>query len=120
MMDQERRTERAIVVWDSDTTCPCGSDPKADDGVAIDDESWHMDSCRRALQAPPPKWASPERDRGAAVGIKLTQAALARQLGVSRVTVARWETGVYAIPEPTARLLQRIRNERGEPRKRST
>ncbi len=36
-----------------------------------------------------------------------------------RVTVARWETGVYAIP-PTARLLQRIRNERREPRARAT
>lgn len=52
--------------------------------------------------------------------LKLTQAALARELGVSRVTVARWETGVYAIPEPTARLLGRIRKERREPRKRST
>jgi DNA-binding transcriptional regulator YiaG len=30
---------------------------------------------------------------------------------VTRVSVARWETGVYAIPEPTARLLQRVRNE---------
>jgi DNA-binding transcriptional regulator YiaG len=48
-----------------------------------------------------------------------TQAALARQLGVSRVTVARWETGVYAIPKPTARLLQ-LRNERREPRERAT
>jgi len=44
--------------------------------------------------------------------LSLTQAALACALGVSRVTVARWETGVYAIPEPTARLLQRIRDER--------
>ena len=44
-------------------------------------------------------------------GLQLTQAALARVLGVTRVTVARWETGVYAIPEPTARLLQRVRNE---------
>ncbi len=43
MMDEERRTERAIVVWDSDATCPCGADPKADDGAAINDESWHMD-----------------------------------------------------------------------------
>ena len=40
-------------------------------------------------------------------GLQLTQAALARVLGVTRVTVARWEGGVYAIPEPTARLLQR-------------
>jgi DNA-binding transcriptional regulator YiaG len=43
-------------------------------------------------------------------GLHLTQAALARELGVTRVTVARWGTGVYAIPEPTARLLQRVRN----------
>ena len=50
--------------------------------------------------------------------LTLTQAALARALGVSRVTVARWETGVYAIPEPTARLLQRIRDE-GSRAKRS-
>ncbi len=49
--------------------------------------------------------------------LKLTQAALARALGVTRVTVARWETGVYAIPEPTARLLQRLRKE-GRPAKR--
>jgi DNA-binding transcriptional regulator YiaG len=32
--------------------------------------------------------------------LTLTQAALARALGVTRVTVARWETGVDAIPEP--------------------
>jgi hypothetical protein len=32
--------------------------------------------------------------------LQLTQAALADRLG--------WETGVYTIPEPTARLLQRI------------
>jgi DNA-binding transcriptional regulator YiaG len=44
-------------------------------------------------------------------GLQLTQAALARVLGVTRVTVARWETGVYAVPEPTARLLQRVRDE---------
>jgi DNA-binding transcriptional regulator YiaG len=44
-------------------------------------------------------------------GLQLTQAALGRALGVTRVTVARWEIGVYAIPEPTARLLQRVRNE---------
>jgi DNA-binding transcriptional regulator YiaG len=43
--------------------------------------------------------------------LQLTQAALARALGVTRVTVARWESGVYAIPEPTARLLQRVRDE---------
>jgi len=44
-------------------------------------------------------------------GLHLTQAALARALGVTRVIVARWEIGVYAIPEPTARLLRRVRGE---------
>jgi DNA-binding transcriptional regulator YiaG len=44
-------------------------------------------------------------------GLQLTQVALARVLRVTRVTVARWESGVYAIPEPTARLLQRVRDE---------
>jgi DNA-binding transcriptional regulator YiaG len=44
--------------------------------------------------------------------LRLTQAALARALGVARVTVARWESGVYAIPEPTARLLERLRRDR--------
>ena len=43
MMDEERRAEWAMIVWDSDATCPCGADPKADDGAAIDDERWHMD-----------------------------------------------------------------------------
>jgi len=49
--------------------------------------------------------------------LRLTQAALADRLGVTRVTVARWETGVYAIPEPTARLLQRIGKEAGRARR---
>jgi DNA-binding transcriptional regulator YiaG len=42
----------------------------------------------------------------------LTQAESAEELGVHRVTVARWETGDRNIPEPVARLIQRIRNER--------
>ena len=47
----------------------------------------------------------------------LTQEALAKAVGVDRVTVARWETEVHAIPEPTARLLQRIAAEAREKRK---
>ena len=47
-MDEERRAERAIVVWDSDATWPCGADPKTDDGAAIDDERWHMDMLPQA------------------------------------------------------------------------
>jgi DNA-binding transcriptional regulator YiaG len=38
----------------------------------------------------------------------LTQAEAAKWLGVTRVTVARWETGVRAIPEPTVRLWVRL------------
>lgn len=36
----------------------------------------------------------------------LTQEQLAKVLGVDRVTVARWELGLRAIPEPTARLVR--------------
>lgn len=36
----------------------------------------------------------------------LTQEQLAREIGVDRVTVARWELGLRAIPEPTARLIR--------------
>jgi transcriptional regulator with XRE-family HTH domain len=42
----------------------------------------------------------------------LTQDALADELGVHRVTVARWEAGDRGIPEPVARLIERIRLER--------
>jgi transcriptional regulator with XRE-family HTH domain len=42
----------------------------------------------------------------------LTQAELAEEIGVHRVTVARWETGDRNIPEPVARLVQRIHEER--------
>lgn len=38
----------------------------------------------------------------------LTQEQLAKVLGVDRVTVARWETGVRAISEPVARLVKRF------------
>jgi DNA-binding transcriptional regulator YiaG len=42
----------------------------------------------------------------------LTQAELAKVLGVDRVTVARWETGTRRIPEMAARLLALIQKER--------
>jgi repressor LexA len=41
-----------------------------------------------------------------------TQEQLAGELGVHRVTVARWEAGDRGIPEPVARLLLRIRSEK--------
>lgn len=39
----------------------------------------------------------------------LTQARLAKEIGVDRVTVARWEMGARRITEPVARLIQRLR-----------
>ena len=38
----------------------------------------------------------------------LSQAAFADRVGVRRETVARWETGTRAIPEPVARLATRL------------
>jgi len=38
----------------------------------------------------------------------LTQAQLARKLGVHRVTVTNWERGAAGIPGPVARLLRRL------------
>jgi DNA-binding transcriptional regulator YiaG len=40
-----------------------------------------------------------------------TQAELAQDLGVSRETVARWETGTRPVPGPAARLLERLQRE---------
>jgi DNA-binding transcriptional regulator YiaG len=37
--------------------------------------------------------------------LRVSQAGLARLVGVHRVTVTRWETGRRAIPAPTAKLL---------------
>jgi transcriptional regulator with XRE-family HTH domain len=39
----------------------------------------------------------------------LTQAELAERLGVARNSVARWEMGVMAMREPTARLLATLK-----------
>ena len=44
--------------------------------------------------------------------LHLTQEQLAEEIGVHRVTVARWETGERGIPEPVARLVAKIRLER--------
>jgi transcriptional regulator with XRE-family HTH domain len=42
----------------------------------------------------------------------LTQAAMAEELGVHRVTIAKWEAEDRGIPEPVARFVRQIRNNR--------
>ncbi len=44
----------------------------------------------------------------------LTQAALAKVLGVTASTAARWEQGVFAPREPVARLLRLLLATRGK------
>jgi DNA-binding transcriptional regulator YiaG len=46
--------------------------------------------------------------RRARARLGLTQAALARQLGVRQETVARWETGVRRIAAPVSLLMRRL------------
>jgi DNA-binding transcriptional regulator YiaG len=50
--------------------------------------------------------------------LDLTQAEMADEIGVHRVTVAKWEAGDRHIPEPVARLVKRIQAERGKDGKR--
>jgi len=45
-------------------------------------------------------------------GLGLTQEQLAEEIGVHRVTIAKWEAGDRGIPEPVARLLLRIQTEK--------
>ena len=47
-----------------------------------------------------------------------TQEDLARELGVHRVTVARWETGEHSVPAPVAKLLARFAAERKSTKRR--
>jgi transcriptional regulator with XRE-family HTH domain len=44
--------------------------------------------------------------------MKLTQAELAKEIGVARNTVTRWEIDLIAIPEPTAKLIRMIAAQR--------
>lgn len=48
----------------------------------------------------------------------MTQDDLARELGVHRVTVARWETGEHGVPVPVAKLLERLAAERKSTKRR--
>ncbi len=42
----------------------------------------------------------------------ITQAQLARALGVDAITVSRWERGVHAVPQPVAMLLRTMKRPR--------
>ncbi len=53
----------------------------------------------------------PEQLKRIRVRLKMTQAKLAAAVGVRQETVARWEIGSRGIPEPTARLIERIAKE---------
>lgn len=48
----------------------------------------------------------PDAIRARRSALKLTQASLGDLIGVSSNTIARWESGAVAIPEPAARLLR--------------
>ena len=42
----------------------------------------------------------------------LTQTELAEKIGVARNTINRWEMGIRGIPEPVARLMQYVTQEK--------
>jgi DNA-binding transcriptional regulator YiaG len=54
----------------------------------------------------------PEELKRMRARLGLTQVKLAAELGVTSNTVARWETGIRGIPEPVARLVERLAAER--------
>jgi DNA-binding transcriptional regulator YiaG len=55
--------------------------------------------------------------KAARARLGFTQAQLAAELGVHAMTVSKWETGQRSIPEPVARLVQRMIAERRTKRK---
>jgi transcriptional regulator with XRE-family HTH domain len=55
--------------------------------------------------------------KAARARLGLTQAQVAIELGVHAMTVSKWETGQRGIPEPVARLVQRLVAERRTKRK---
>jgi len=49
------------------------------------------------------------------VRLRLKQSELAGKMGVSRVTIARWETGQHGVRESAARLLRMlVESDRGQ------
>ncbi len=55
--------------------------------------------------------------KAARARLGLTQGQLAAELGVHAMTVSKWETGQRGIPEPVARLVQRLVAERRRKRR---
>ncbi len=54
---------------------------------------------------------TPAEFRAIRIGLNLTQAQAARLLGLSeRVSIARYETGMRAVPPPVARLMLLMRD----------
>lgn len=53
----------------------------------------------------------PEELRRIREELGLTQEELAQEIGVHRVTIAKWEAGDRGISEPIARLVEKIRAE---------
>ena len=59
----------------------------------------------------------PEEMKRIREALGMTQEEFADEIGVHRVTVAKWEGGDRTIPEPVARLVQRIRDEKKKRKK---
>ncbi len=49
--------------------------------------------------------------------LRLTQAELGHELGVTRNSVTRWEIGMHPIPAPVAKLIERLVRERRRPKR---
>lgn len=61
---------------------------------------------------------TPEELKRLRAKLGLTQEQLGAEVGVHRVSVARWETGEHKVPEPVARLLRRLLEDRAAPRRK--
>ena len=55
---------------------------------------------------------TPETFRERRRRLRLTQAALASEVGVDSMTVSRWERGLHPIPKAVVRLLGHLRPKR--------
>lgn len=58
----------------------------------------------------------PKQFASARKKLGMTQAAFAREIGVTVTTVSRWEIGVHRVPTATAQLIERLVAEAKEKR----